>query len=62
VWEETMIQAPPQSEIQMLEERLSRGAELLFDMEQRGDLGADYERWLAHYTELLARYTSLQAA
>jgi hypothetical protein len=57
-----MIQALPQSEIQMLEERLSRGAELLFDMEQRGDLGAEYERWLAHYVDLLERYRSLQAA
>jgi len=57
-----MIQALPQSEIQILEERLVRGAELLFDMEQRGDLGAEYERWLAHYVDLLSRYQSLQIA
>ena len=50
-----MIQGPPASEAHVLEERLQRGMELLFDMEQRGDVGADYERWLSHYKELLGQ-------
>lgn len=53
-----MIQVAPEIDIQALEERLSRGAELLFDMEQRGELGADYERWLARYVDLLGQYQS----
>jgi hypothetical protein len=53
-----MILVAPETDIQALEERLTRGAELLFDMEQRGELGTDYERWLAHYVELLGQYQS----
>ena len=45
-----------------LEERLARGAELLFDMEQRGDTGADYARWLQRWVDLLEQYEELQAA
>lgn len=45
-----------------LEERLSNGAELLFDMEQRGEIGADYRRWMAAWTELLGEYEALLAA
>jgi hypothetical protein len=57
-----MLQVEPETELQLLEERLCRGAELLFDMEQRGDLGPDYERWLSHYVDLLGKYQSLNAA
>lgn len=39
-----------------LEERLSRGVEFLFDMEQRGDLGPEYRRWLSAWLQLLDRY------
>ena len=53
-----MIVVAPETEAQALEERLSRGAELLFDMEQRGELGTDYERWLAHYVDLLDQFQS----
>lgn len=39
-----------------LEERLRRGAELLLDMEVRGDTGVQYEEWLRGWMELLSRY------
>lgn len=42
-----------------LEMRLTRGAELLFDMEQRGDTGEEYGRWLRAWTELLEQYRTL---
>ena len=45
-----------------LEERLSRGADLLFEMEQRGDRGSEYARWLQHWIELLQQYELLQTA
>lgn len=45
-----------------LEVRLTRGADLLFDMEQRGDLGPDYARWLDHWLQLLAEYEASCAA
>jgi hypothetical protein len=51
-----MIQALPESPAAMLELRLDRGAELLFDMEQRGDMGADYDRFLSHFLDLLQDY------
>lgn len=51
-----MIQALPDSPIAMLETRLARGAELLFDMEQRGDMGVDYSRFLLHFLGLLQEY------
>lgn len=56
-----MIGVVPATEIQALEDRLARGAELLFDMEQRGETGSDYTRWLEHYEMLLAQYESLSA-
>jgi hypothetical protein len=40
----------------LLEQRLQRGAELLFDMEQRGDLGEEYDRYFRHFEHLLAEY------
>jgi len=48
--------------VEGLEERLIRGADLLFEMEQRGDTGAEYLRWLQHWLHLLDRYEHLQAA
>lgn len=49
-------------DLDTLEHRLQRGAELLFEMEQRGDTGTDYQRWLAGYTDLLRQYETLYAA
>jgi hypothetical protein len=49
-------------QLELLEERLVRGAELLFDMEQRGDVGGEYDRWLHGWTELLEQYEDRQAA
>jgi hypothetical protein len=51
-----MIQVLPESPMAMLEQRLERGGELLFDMEQRGDMGAEYHRFLAHFLGLLEEY------
>jgi hypothetical protein len=51
------IEAPP---VPSLEERLTRGAELLFDMEQRGDTGPAYARWLQSWVELLQQYERSQ--
>jgi hypothetical protein len=51
-----MIQVLPESPAAMLEQRLERGAELLFDMEQRGDMGAEYNRFLSHFLWLLEEY------
>ncbi len=48
--------------IERIEDRLARGAELLFDMEQRGDTGPDYVRWLEHWIDLLEQYEDLEAA
>ncbi|MGI8826944.1 MAG: hypothetical protein ACR2JC_15130 [Chloroflexota bacterium] len=45
-----------QSAIAELEERLTRGADVLFDMEQRGDRGSRYEEWLRRWTILLDEY------
>jgi hypothetical protein len=56
-----MIVAVAGTELQTLEDRLARGADLLFDMEQRGDTGLDYARWLEHYEALLAQYEALAA-
>ena len=48
--------------VEALEERLERGVEVLFDLEQRGETDADYLRWLTRWTELLREYETLQAA
>jgi hypothetical protein len=45
-----------------LERRLSQGADILFDMEQRGDTGADYRQWLDRWIEMLAEYEAIQDA
>lgn len=50
-----LVESPPE----VLEERLARGAELLFGMEQRGDRGEQYQRWLAGWVDLLGQYESL---
>ncbi len=42
-----------------LEERLKNGAELLFEMESRGQRSVNYQRWLKAWLELLDRYESL---
>lgn len=57
-----MIQMTEEAQTLALEERLTRGADLLFDMEQRGELGPEYQRWLRRWAELLDQYESLQAA
>jgi hypothetical protein len=54
----TLIEAPAAQ----LERRLAHGAEVLFDMEQRGDTGADYARWLEAWTRLLEQYSALEDA
>lgn len=51
-----MIQVLPESPSAMLELRLERGSELLFDMEQRGDTGVEYQRFLMHFQGLLEEY------
>jgi hypothetical protein len=43
-------------------DRLERGARLLFDLEERGERGADYERWLLGWLRLLEQYEALEAA
>ena len=48
--------------VETLEERLARGAQLLFDMEQRGEMGIEYIRWLNGWLDLLHQYERLQAA
>lgn len=57
-----MSQVMTEVRVDTLAERLARGAELLFDMEQRGETDARYSRWLASWLELLAEYEALQAA
>jgi hypothetical protein len=51
-----MIQVLPESPTTMLEQRLARGVELLFDMEQRDDVGAEYNRLLLRFLGLLEEY------
>jgi hypothetical protein len=57
-----MILDRPETEIQMLEERLGRGMEILFEMERRGERSKEYERYLDRWSELLDRYEQLSAA
>jgi len=42
--------------VELLEERLVRGAELLFDMERRGEMGQQYTEWLHRWESLLVEY------
>jgi hypothetical protein len=51
-----------ETRIELVEERLRKGAEILFDMELRGELGAQYDRYLQHFTELLERYETRRVA
>ncbi len=39
-----------------LEQRLTRGAQLLFDMEQRGETGRDYDVWKERWESMLRQY------
>jgi hypothetical protein len=45
-----------------LERRLAQGAAVLFDMEQRGDTGVEYAKWLNAWTDLLGQYAAVQDA
>ena len=51
-----------ESEAEVLVGRLTRGADLLFDMEQRGETGPEYETYFDLYRDLLRRYEAHQAA
>lgn len=57
-----MIDVLPESPVGLLEQRLARGADLLFDMEQRGDTDSEYQRFLLHYEALLEEYERTAAA
>lgn len=57
-----MSQVATVSQSEMLEERLVRGADFLFDLEQRGETGPDYQRWLEGWIELLQQYEHVLAA
>lgn len=57
-----MIEMKPRAEIVVLEDRLYRGMELLFDLERRGELSGEYERYLHLWSDLLDRYESLNTA
>lgn len=57
-----MSQVATVSRAEMLEERLLRGADLLFDLEQRGETGPEYQRWLEGWVELLRQYERAQTA
>jgi hypothetical protein len=57
-----MAQAELALSVEALEERLMRGADVLFDMEQRGDTGPRYAAWLRQWVEMLDEYESRQAA
>ena len=57
-----MVEISAANEIDVLAERLQRGMDLLFDMESRGDLSSDYERYFSLWSGLLDRYEELQAA
>ncbi len=57
-----MIQIEVETAADVLEMRLSKGADLLFDMEQRGDVGTEYDRYLRLWQDLLEQYEGAQAA
>ncbi len=57
-----MIQIEAETAADVLEMRLSKGADLLFDMEQRGDVGTEYDRYLRLWRDLLEQYEGAQAA
>jgi len=57
-----MIQIEAETAVDVLEMRLSKGADLLFDMEQRGDVGTEYNRYLRLWQDLLEQYEGAQAA
>jgi hypothetical protein len=57
-----MTSATAGGQVDTLEERLTRGADVLFEMERRGEVGRDYERWLRYWTSLLEQYEALQTS
>ena len=56
-----MLDMHTQTRRDVLEERLTRGVEILFEMEQRGDTGDEYGRWFAIWSDLLREYEQLLA-
>ena len=56
------MQVQIDSPVITLEQRLARGVELLFEMEQQGDLGGEYERYLRLWYSLLDQYELMQSA
>jgi hypothetical protein len=56
-----VIDARQETRIEALEERLTRGAAVLFDREQRGETGEEYDRWLRGWLDLLEEYEQLAA-
>lgn len=57
-----MSQVMTESRAEALMERLARGADLLFDMEQRGEVDSRYNRWFAAWLDLLTEYEALDPA
>jgi len=57
-----MIDVRSTSPLAALEERLLRGAQLLFDLEQRGDTENGYPLWFERWVALLEEYESLDSA
>ncbi|GAC1508501.1 MAG: hypothetical protein NVS2B16_05430 [Chloroflexota bacterium] len=51
-----MVMLVTTAPVELLEERLVRGAELLFDMERRGEMGQQYTEWLHRWESLLVEY------
>ena len=47
---------------ELLEERLTKGAQVLFDMEQAGNCGGEYQLWFSAWSALLDEYEGLLAA
>jgi hypothetical protein len=57
-----MSQVMTEARVDTLMERLVRGADVLFEMEQRGETDARYSRWLAGWLQLLAEYEALDGS
>jgi hypothetical protein len=55
-----VIEIQTQTRQEVLEERLARGADVLFQMEQRGELGATYREWFVRWEALLREYEGLE--
>lgn len=57
-----MIELHSASPAAALEDRLTRGLELLFDMEQRGEMDREYRVWLRRWLDILDQYEALDRA